>query len=888
MIRVKNREVIARISKKSLRASKTRNLIAVTAIILTTVLFTTLFTIDGTIVNSFEQANFRQVGGDAHGTFKYITKEQIEELASDSLVESSGTRLLLGMPMDIPFHKTHVEVSYMDETCAKGYFCEPEVGTLPKEGTNQIACDTRILELLQVEPKLGTEIQFSYYIGGNTEEKQLVTDTFILSGWWTYDEASVASHAIAPLSYVSEVLEEYAPYGEGNTTGTWDLNVYFKSTNHIEKDMNTILEKHGYQSEDGGKDNYINIGVNWAYLGAQLSGNMDVGTMAAVIVLCLVFMLTGYLIIYNIFQISVVNDIKFYGLLKTIGTTKKQIQRIIYRQAFYLSFIGIPAGLVLGYLFGNILAPVIMSTLSYKNTFTTGNPLIFICATLFSLITILISCRKPGKIAGKVSPVEAVRYTENTGGKKKIKKGNGKVTVYHMALANLGRNCKKTVLVILSLSLAVVMLQIVFTFANGFDMDKYLRTWVVSDYIVGFADYFQPGKGGVSSQNSVPELAISDINRQGKVTEGGRIYGISGGVQDFVTEEWYRAFNGRWNDQETVDHMLKFQDINEKGLIANLTQLYGMEEYPLSQLDLVEGDISALHDPTQNAIAAVYWIDDYEHPIERTQWAKVGDQVTLRYVDEWEDYDMRTGEVVTDIDSIPLEYVNSRVSKSHEVTYTVVATVTMRGTMGYRYYSSNQYVLNGEVFKRDTKTSDIMTYLFNTTESSNDAMNHFLSDYTENIEPTLDFESKQSYVDEFSGFRNMFVLMGTVLSTIVGLVGILNFLNAVITSIMTRRHEFAMLRSIGMTGKQLRKMLIVEGLFYALFSIAISFTISILTGPLLSKAMSSMFWFFSYRFTLFPFALVTPIFIFVGIVIPFVSYHITTRYSIVEQLRGVE
>lgn len=861
-------------------------MIGIVAIVLTTILFTSLFTIAGTIVNSFEQANFRQVGGDFHGTFKYITKEQMEELADDSLVERSGARLFLGMPMDMPFHKSHVEVSYMDEICAKGNFSEPEVGSLPKEGTNEIACDSRILKLLQVEPKLGAEINLSYYMGEVAEERQLVTDTFILSGWWTYDEASVASHAIVPLSYGDKVLEEYVSSGEGDTTGSWNLNIYLKNTAQIEKDLNTILEKHGYQSEESGKDNYIKIGVNWAYLGAQLSGNMDAGTMAAIIVLILVFMLTGYLIIYNIFQISVVNDIKFYGLLKTIGTTRKQIQRIIYRQAFYLSLIGIPAGLVLGYICGNILAPVIMSTLSYKNTSITGNPLVFIGAALFSLITVLISCRKPGKIAGKVSPVEAVRYTENTGINRKVKKGNEKVTIYHMAFANLGRNLKKTVLVIFSLSLAVVLLQIVFTFTNGFDMDKYLRSWVVSDYLVGYADYFQSGKGSVSDQNSVPESAISDISRQGEVTEGGRIYGISGNVQDFVTEEWYREFNGRWNDQETIDHMLKFQEVNEEGLIADGIQLYGMEDYPLEQLNVVEGDISPLYDPNQNAIAAVYWSDDYGQPIKNTQWAKVGDVVTVRHIDEWEHYDMRTGEALTDIDSIPLEYVNSRVAKSHEVAYTVAATVTMRNTMGYRYYSSNQFVLNGEVFKRETKTSDIMTYLFNTTEASNDAMNHFLSDYTENIEPTLDYESKQSYVDQFSGFRNMFMLMGSVLSAIVGLVGILNFLNAVITSIMTRKHEFAMLRSIGMTGRQLRKMLIVEGLFYGLFSVIISFTISILIGPLLNKAMSSMFWFFTYRFTLFPFILVTPVFIFLGVVIPFATYHITTKYSIVEQLRG--
>ena len=83
MIRVKNRKTITNISKKSLKANKTRNIIAILAIALTTVLFTALFTIAITIINSFEQQTFRQVGGDMHGTFKDVTEEEIQELIKD-------------------------------------------------------------------------------------------------------------------------------------------------------------------------------------------------------------------------------------------------------------------------------------------------------------------------------------------------------------------------------------------------------------------------------------------------------------------------------------------------------------------------------------------------------------------------------------------------------------------------------------------------------------------------------------------------------------------------------------------------------------------------------------------------------------------------------------
>ena len=92
-MKVANKKCITNLSKKSLRANKTRNRMAVAAIILTTVLFTALFTVGGTMLYSFEQETMRQVGGDLHGTFKYVTKEQMDKLSQHPFIKSDGKRL---------------------------------------------------------------------------------------------------------------------------------------------------------------------------------------------------------------------------------------------------------------------------------------------------------------------------------------------------------------------------------------------------------------------------------------------------------------------------------------------------------------------------------------------------------------------------------------------------------------------------------------------------------------------------------------------------------------------------------------------------------------------------------------------------------------------------
>ena len=167
-------------------------------------------------------------------------------------------------------------------------------------------------------------------------------------------------------------------------------------------------------------------------------------------------------------------------------------------------------------------------------------------------------------------------------------------------------------------------------------------------------------------------------------------------------------------------------------------------------------------------------------------------------------------------------------------------------------------------------------------------MENFLIDYTKNQNPDLNYESKATYAAEFDGFRNMFLMLGGALSFIVGLVGILNFFNAILTGILTRRREFAMLQSIGMTGKQLKTMLVCEGLIYALGSIVLSLLLTVLAGPLLSRVLEGMFWFYSYHLTVTPILFLLPVFVLLGTALPLFSYRGVAKQTIVERLREVE
>ena len=900
MIRVANKGCIRRLGFRSMGAAKTRNIVAVLAIALTTVLFTALFTIAASMNYSFQQENFRQAGGDFHGTVKDITWEQAEQLRQDPLIQESFCRLFVGMLHDPPFNKSHVEVSYLEPGAAPHYFCNPTEGTLPREGTDEAATDTHVLALLGVEPEIGAKFTLPVVIDDNTARPQTIERTFTLSGWWEYDSAVVANHVLLPRSAVEELCA--LSNGEQiSMTGKWNLDVMFKSSLNIRENLSAVLEHNGYQCTESGRENYLNIGVNWGYTGDRVTEKFDPMTAITIVVILLLIIFTGYLIIYNVFQISVTNDIQFYGLLKTIGTTGKQLKTVIRQQALLLSLLGIPLGLVLGFLIGNKLTPVIMAQLSYKNAFVTFNPWIFIGAAVFSLLTVFLSCARPGRMAARVSPVEAVRYTEGGETAKHGKKGKREVlrkadsgaSLPKMAWANLGRGKGKTLVTVISLTLAVVLMTLVYTFANGFDMEKYLASRIATDFILGHADYFQAHFR--SADEAVPEEVIADVLAQGGITEGGRVYGEEWVLQTYLPEDYYREDYSVIYPEEMLDSIVAAQERGPGDTIVGNAQLYGLDDFILSQVDVLEGDIAPLSDPTQNAIAAVYYTNDYREVNWTVNCFRLGDTVTLRDVTEWMYIDTDTGE------DISTEEVDARWNrgednfasraKTYETReYTVCALIDIPNPLTYRHATlgASELALGEKQFIQDTGMNSVMAYAFNTTEESNAAMEDFLAEYTDSVQPIYDYESKQSEMDDFNGFRSMFLTMGGALADIIGLVGVLNFINAVLTGILTRKRELAVLQAVGMTGKQLKTMLVFEGLYYTMLAVLLSLVLSGVLGPLTGSVCGGIFWFFTYRFTVLPVVVILPIFLALGAAVPLWTYRAVAKRTIVERLREAE
>lgn len=886
-MKVKNQKCIRKLSRKTLYAYRKRNLIAVFAIVLTTILFTTLFTIVLSINASYETYQFRQIGGYNHGSFKDVNDEQIAAISTHKNVKETGVRMLIGVAMTGVFGKTPAEISYMDANCTKWSYAAPTTGRMPESG-KEIAMDTNALALLGITPELGAQVPLTYNITDkDTGVGPERTETFTLVGYWDYDNLMPVHYINISKEYADEI-EAYA-IEDGMNTDNFrkDLNVMMRSSANIRGQMEEVDTDLGYTWETRDEENSVRIGVNWGYTSAQISNAFDFGTLVAILAFIVLVVFTGYLIIYNIFQISVTGDIRFYGLLKTIGTTPRQLRRIIRQQALLLCLIGIPIGLLLGFGIGAALTPVVTGTLSFGGITTTStSPVIFIGSAAFSIVTVLLSCSKPARIAAKVSPVEATKYTEHISTRKKRHTTRG-AKVHQMAFNNLGRNKSKTILVVVSLALSVVLLDILYSFVGGFDMERYLARNTCADFIVSSTDYFRYSH---SAMEFITEDAISQIAANTAQSISGSAYTTASKyvIQMYIDKEQWMDMILPFTTQDYAQTMLA-DTPQRDGKYAIDSQIEGLDDSLFEKITVVEGDLAPLFDRNAHSIAIKVDVDDYGNIYNADNLPKVGETIPVTYVDDVTIIDSRTGAPADD--NTPAEYCQVEKTKSHDVNYTVCALVKVPYSMSYRYNLMGHYaVLPADTLRRDSGREVVpLLYLFDTPDAAAEqAAEEYLAELTKGAQSVLMYESKETEREDFRQFQNMFLLLGGVLCAIVGLVGILNFFNAIMTSILARFREFAVLQAVGMTNKQLRRMLIYEGLFYALDSVAASFVLALVLNPLAGNLLEDMFWFFKAHFSVLPIFAVVPVFVFLGWFVPTILYGQTTKRSVVERLRETE
>lgn len=873
-MRNNNRKVVTKLSNRSLRSSRMRNLFAVGAIALTCILFTVLASIGVGMLQISQEQIMREVGGTFYASLKGVTQEEMDKITADPRVKDFSWNILVGQAENIL--KRSSEIRYTsDEKELENSFISLEEGKMP-ENEDDMIVDTFVLDELKLPHKLGEKVTLTFDFLGERIEK-----TFNVCGWYEGDGVSHASQLYISEAYLKELkqdmtwddFKEWAKsHPEDSSAGLYSVGLYFNSTKNIEETVKSIIKDAGYEP-----DKQLEYGVNWAYL-QNRAEQVGIGTLLLMAGALAVIILTGYLIIFNIFQISILQDIRFYALLKTIGTTKKQIKYLIRRQAFLLSLAGIPIGLAVGYGASKVLFPAVMGMLDLNGMKISlrFHPAIVIFAAGFSLLTVAVSCRRPGKIAGSVSPVEAVRYTEGNTKRKKSKKTENGARIHAMALSNLGRNKKKTVFVILSMSLSVVLLCMVLTAMGSFQLDSYLKSRLLGDVTAGSINYTSSPHS--SDYNVDPDyVAMLDsqpgIRSRSEMWTGNGIDCVYLGEKE---QEKYRTLEAQGllqGENEGTTTVLDEQ-LNA-GLMPR--NRYAYDEALLKNLKVLEGELD-MEKFRQGGYVLVT-------PLNSSQTENLyepGDKVNLGFVTD--------ESVPREINSDEGELVDVLYENQKVQEYEVMAVVEIPYSMDKHLYDINgvEFVLNLEDLKENTLNPDRFAVSYELEEDAQDSFQAAAKEYTENINPYMGYLSKKQLKEEFSGLLGGIAALGIAMSGVIAFIGILNFINSTVTGILSRKQEFAVLCSIGMTQKQLKKMLLEEGLYYVMIASGISIVLGSVLSWAILRALNQVILFFDYQYNPWAFVIMIPVFAVIACVVPFVGFTRASRESIVERLRGTQ
>lgn len=874
-MRNNNQRIIRTLSNRSLKKNKMRNIFVLIAITLTALLFTTLFSLGSGMIQITEEQTMRQIGTRAHAGLKNVTMEQYEKITSHPLVKDHSYNIFIGSAENRELNKRPTEIRYSEVKDFEYGFVELEEGKLPEE-EEDIVVDTIVMDLLGLPHEVGAKVPLTFTFLGQTIEA-----TFTVSGWYEGDPVGKASEVYVSRAYLDKISENYteADFVKAYKTnfigaGLIQGSIMFRNSNQIEKNITEAIEESGYTADE------IEVGINWGYL-SQMSQDLDFFSTVIIIVVFFVMMLTGYLIIYNIFQISIIGDIRFYGLLKTIGATKKQIRRLVLRQAFLLSCIGIPIGLLLGYLVGNRMLPLFLGLLEQMNTANfhmRANPYIFLFGALFSLITVYIGCRKPGKIAGSVSPIEAAKYSEVSRVTNKRKKSKRGARLFHMAFSNLRRNRKKTVITVLSLSLSVVLLMEVVTFSKSFSMDQYMETMLTGDFMISSISL---NNYDSDCELKLPEDLYEAANNQEGIESSCLMYSTrrtdshtlsEKGRQrfcEFYEEGILKIYKGMGTNLPKIQNIVKNNSPIEE-------QRYAFDEALLNKLKVLEGKLDLEKFRSGDYILVV------PYPDMEGSYYQPGDKVKLQYHNSASSLERVYDDNGNLVDEV---WVKDTVKE-----YEVMAVVDMPSSMTTRRYTANSLItiLPLEEFLENDMDAECFAASYWVEDDKEETFQSFLENYTTSVNPNTDFESKEEIRGELSALGSTINIIGGGLSFIVGIIGIMNFINTMLTSVITRKRELAMLQSIGLTSTQMKRMLIYEGLYY----IAFTAVISIIAGSFLSlfaiRALQNIILCFDYQFTLMPFVALLPVFLLVGILVPDIAYQKANKQSIVERLREGE
>ena len=838
MLKNNNQPVIKRIAKTNLKSNFRRSITMILAVLLSSFLLFSVFTVGLTYLKMNKLQNIRLNGADFDAVLYGVTEEQKTILDNDENVKQFGILTVAGAVRETETDKTPgVGLLYADAVLWDDMMSPTRTFLQGKYPTNEneIMVTEEALKKCGFEnKKTGDEITFVYEIKEKRQEK-----TFQISGIW-------GGFGIVDNFFVSKAFCEQEGIEELYNSR---CDISFEKRWMSEEEQQAFIDK-------------MELGKSQRLFYVYEFGNAAEifwGIAGIVVVTCL----SAYLLIYNIMYLSVAGNIRYYGLLQTIGMTGKQIRSLIKKQMIWIGGIGTSLGLFLGFFVSFSLIPVAIESLGMKQEQTgqvqvVFHPAVFLLTILLTGFSVWYAARKPMRLAESSSPIEALGYRPVSGIRKghTTKKGN---LIRRMAVEQLTRNKKKTVVTMLSLSASLSVFVCLMILLHTQSAREYVYNFRGLDMVVA-NDTIQnvvveQDEEGKKQLQGVKQILNQEILDKIKKTDGvSAVFPVSCVStvipwEPEVSDVWMREFYETWMDIPYENDLEEYKN--------------HPENFASALIGITEEDFRALN-------------QELKAPVDETSF--LNGETCILYRNGLFDLDEKK---MIGKNILCGEYENPENTRS----FKIVALTDINDYTALLGYPPTMIVIDKAVssFAKEPIIFKVgIQYEKEFDERAEAAVENILrkspnaSDFS--------WESKIRQAEIVEKAQGHMAEIGFGIVAILAVIGIMNYINTSVGNIQSRRKEISIMESVGMSEHQVRKMLVWEGIFYTGGVILLTLTAGLgITYAIYQSVnyMGAAFW-----FPMVPFFIACILLLTICIAVPLLAYkQMEKSGSLVERIR---
>ena len=833
MLANNNQKAVRRLAGRSLKSNGTRSLIMIAAVVLSSFMLFSVLTVGVTYFKMQRIQNIRLHGAVYDAIMYGVTDEQRKMCAENPEIEAVGIFAISGYVEETEADSTpNVGLAWTDDT-QWNRMMKPArewvKGEYPQREDELMVTKEALKECGMENLEVGDSITLKYSDALGTYTKE-----FLISGMWD-------GFGAKKTFYVSKAFYEQSGYELSNvSSGRYHID--FKKNIMTRGEQEAFIESMKLEKQQ-------NI-----FFMAEYSYAIDllIGIVCLIIVTCF----CAYLLIYNIMYLSVSGNIRYYGLLQTVGMTGRQIRQMMHKQMLFIGSAGTLGGLLIGGCVAFLLIPSVVKMLGIQlgkngEIEVSFHPVIFLVTILLTVLTVYIGSRKPVKMAVSVSPIEAAGY-RGAAGKKSIRRTAKGRLLWRMAREQLTKDKKKSGIVILSLATGLSVFLCLVTLIESQGARTIVSNYMEMDMVIK--------NDTLKKENRADWKQILDEKFMVTVKNNQAVKEVNPVLSAEIIVPWEPDFADKW--------MREFYD-----MWMNIPYEDEIEEYKAHP----ENYGSFLLGISETEFG--YLNSTIETPVD-TEDFMAGKTCILN---------------INGMDFKPKDLNGKKVTCAQYTDASNRRTFEVGGLTNENYYLSALIGYPPTIIVSDTVVKDFteepllykvgIKYNREYDRQAEDSLIRLMqnSPYAKDFS----YESKIEEMEQVKKAQGSMMEVGMGIVLILALIGIMNYMNTVTGNIQSRQVELAILESVGMTEKQVKKMLVMEGLLFAGCSLFLAAVVG--TGITYWLYESMNYRGIPFSVPVLPVLLMLCLVIMVCIAIPLAVRRVMVKKgSVVERVRGFE